>query len=89
MKRRTMELYLNVVEFGPGIYGVAAASEYYFAKPAGQLTPAEAALLATALPNPAIYQVAAPSEYMRERQRWVLVQMQRLKREGVRPLNFK
>jgi monofunctional biosynthetic peptidoglycan transglycosylase len=88
-KRRTLELYLNVVEFGPGIYGVAAASEHYFAKPAGQLTPAEAALLATALPNPAVYQVAAPSDYMRERQRWVLVQMQRLEREGVRPLNFK
>jgi monofunctional biosynthetic peptidoglycan transglycosylase len=82
-KRRILELYLNVVEFGPGIYGVAAASEHFFAKPPGQLTPPEAALLAAALPNPAVYRVAAPSDYMRERQQWVMQQMLRLDREGL------
>jgi monofunctional biosynthetic peptidoglycan transglycosylase len=82
-KRRILELYLNVVEFGPGIYGVAAASEIFFANQPDELTPAEAALLATALPNPAVYQINAPSEYMRERQRWVLEQMVRLEREGL------
>jgi monofunctional biosynthetic peptidoglycan transglycosylase len=80
-KRRILELYLNVVEFGPGIYGVAAASEQYFAKPPDRLTPPEAALLAAALPNPAVFKVNAPSDYMRERQRWVMQQMLRLQRE--------
>jgi monofunctional biosynthetic peptidoglycan transglycosylase len=82
-KRRILELYLNVVEFGPGIYGVAAASQQFFGKLPEQLTPAEAALLAAALPNPAIYRVDAPPDYMRERQRWVLEQMQRLQQEGL------
>jgi len=82
-KRRILELYLNVVEFGPGIYGVAAASEQFFNKPPAQLTPPEAALLAAALPNPAVYRVASPPDYMRERQRWVMEQMLRLSREGL------
>lgn len=51
-KRRILELYLNCVEFGPGIFGAEAASEYYFEKPAGQLTRGEAAQLAAALPSP-------------------------------------
>jgi monofunctional biosynthetic peptidoglycan transglycosylase len=82
-KRRILELYLNVVEFGPGIYGVAAASEHFFGKLPSQLTPPEAALLAASLPNPAIYRVDAPPDYMRERQRWVMEQMLRLEREGL------
>jgi monofunctional biosynthetic peptidoglycan transglycosylase len=82
-KRRILELYLNVVEFGPGIYGVAAASEQFFSKPPLQLTPPEAALLAAALPNPAVFKVDAPSDYMRERQLWVMQQMLRLDREGM------
>jgi monofunctional biosynthetic peptidoglycan transglycosylase len=82
-KRRILELYLNVVEFGPGIYGVAAASEHFFGKLPSQLTPPEAALLAASLPNPAIYRVDAPPDYMRERQRWVIEQMLRLEREGL------
>ncbi|GIW52610.1 MAG: monofunctional biosynthetic peptidoglycan transglycosylase [Gemmatimonadales bacterium] len=51
-KRRILELYLNVVEFGPGIYGVEAAARYYFGKPAAQLDEHEAALLAASLPRP-------------------------------------
>ncbi|MGI9334852.1 MAG: monofunctional biosynthetic peptidoglycan transglycosylase [Gammaproteobacteria bacterium] len=51
-KRRIIEVYLNVVEWGPGIYGAQAAAEHHFGKPAGALTPGEAAKLAVVLPNP-------------------------------------
>lgn len=51
-KRRTLELYLNVIEWGEGIYGLEAASHFYFDKPASQLTVSEAAALASILPNP-------------------------------------
>ena len=51
-KRRTMEVYLNIAEWGEGIFGAEAAAQRYFRKSAGQLSPKEAALLAAALPNP-------------------------------------
>lgn len=51
-KQRILEIYLNVVEFGPGLYGVEAAARQYFAKPAGALTEYEAAMLAASLPRP-------------------------------------
>lgn len=51
-KRRIMEIYLNIAEWGPGIFGAEAASQFHFSKPASRLTPREAALLAVALPNP-------------------------------------
>jgi monofunctional biosynthetic peptidoglycan transglycosylase len=54
-KRRLLELYLNVVEFGPGVYGVEAASRRYFAKPAADVTDDEAAELAASLPSPATW----------------------------------
>jgi monofunctional biosynthetic peptidoglycan transglycosylase len=54
-KRRIFELYLNVVEFGPGVYGVEAASRRYFGKPASELTDDEAAELAASLPSPATW----------------------------------
>lgn len=81
-KRRILEIYLNVAEFGPGIYGIAAASGHYFAKPPAQLQDAEAALLAAVLPNPRSLRVDEPSSYVRERQSWILGHMQRLRREG-------
>lgn len=81
-KKRILEIYLNVAEFGPGIYGIAAASRYYFAKPPAQLLDAEAALLAAVLPNPGRYRADEPSDYVRERQFWILGHMQRLRREG-------
>ena len=77
-KRRILEVYLNIVEFGDGIYGVEAASRTYFGKPARQLTASEAALLAAVLPNPHKYRVNAPSEYVRGRQAWILNQMRQL-----------
>jgi len=60
-KRRILELYLNVVEFGPGVWGVESASRRYFGKPAAELTDDEAALLAAALPSPAAWHPGSPS----------------------------
>jgi monofunctional biosynthetic peptidoglycan transglycosylase len=51
-KRRIMEIYLNIVEWGPGIYGAEAAAQYHFKRPAGKLTARQGALLAVTLPNP-------------------------------------
>jgi monofunctional glycosyltransferase len=77
-KRRILEVYLNVAQFGPGVYGVEAASARYFQKSASALTPQEAALLAAALPAPSRLDVRAPGPYLRRRQAWVLRQMDHL-----------
>lgn len=77
-KRRILEVYLNSVEFGDGIYGVEAASQTFFKKPAKRLRPSEAALLAAVLPNPHKYRVEAPSGYIRGHQAWILRQMSEL-----------
>ena len=77
-KKRILETYLNIVEFGDGIYGVEAASQRYFRKPARRLNAEEAALLAAVLPNPHRFKVRAPSGYVRDRQQWILRQMNRL-----------
>jgi monofunctional biosynthetic peptidoglycan transglycosylase len=82
-KQRILELYLNVVEFGPGVYGVGAASRIYFNKSPRELSSYEAALLAAVLPNPAALKVDAPSAYVRSRQQWIVVQMQRLQSQGL------
>ena len=66
-KRRVMEVYLNVVEFGPGIYGAEAASRAFFHKSAADLTRREAALLAAVLPSPLNWSAAKPGPYVRER----------------------
>lgn len=81
-KRRILEIYVNIAQFGPGIYGVGAASDHYFHKAPGRLYDREAALLAAVLPNPVRMDVASPSDYVRERQVWILGQMARLRREG-------
>lgn len=81
-KQRILTVYLNIAEFGPGIFGVEAASQRYFHKPASRLTAADAALLAAVLPNPIRYRAAAPSGYVRERQQWILRQMRQLGGEG-------
>ena len=80
-KQRILETYLNIAEFGPGIYGASAASKFFFGKTPAALSDTEAALLAAALPNPKTYRVDKPSANMMERQRWILSQMQRLQRE--------
>jgi monofunctional biosynthetic peptidoglycan transglycosylase len=77
-KQRVLEMYLNVAEFGPGVYGVEAASLKYFRKPASKLTYPEAALLAAVLPNPKRLRVEAPSTYVQQRAGWILGQMYHL-----------
>lgn len=77
-KRRLLEIYLNTVEFGPGIYGAEAAARHYFKKPAAELDRAEAALLAAVLPAPKMLNAKQPDEYLRQRQRWILGQMDNL-----------
>ena len=66
-KHRILEVYLNVVEFGPQVYGVDAASRRFFGKPPGRVTPREAALLAAVLPAPKRMSAASPSDYVRKR----------------------
>lgn len=74
-KRRILEVYLNVAEFGRGTWGVQAASRRYFRKDAAALTRAEAALLAAVLPAPKRFRADAPSNYVRRRQDWIQRQM--------------
>nr|WP_294507651.1 monofunctional biosynthetic peptidoglycan transglycosylase [uncultured Rhodopila sp.] len=66
-KRRILEVYLNIVEFGPGIYGAEAASRSFFHKPASELSPREAAQLASVLPKPLGWSAASPTPYLRQR----------------------
>ncbi len=77
-KKRILTVYLNVAEFGPGIFGVEAASQAYFHKPAKQLTEGQAALLAAVLPSPLRYKAQAPSRYIQMRQQWIMRQMRQL-----------
>jgi len=77
-KRRILEVYLNIVELGDGVFGVEAASQRYFRKPAARLAPGEAALLAAVLPNPRRFSVSHPSAYIEERRAWILQQMQQI-----------
>jgi monofunctional biosynthetic peptidoglycan transglycosylase len=81
-KKRILEMYLNIAEFGPGIYGIPEASRIYFGKAPLQLTDADAALLAAVLPNPKRFHVNQPSEHVRERQRWILQHMRKLRHYG-------
>ena len=66
-KRRILELYLNLVEWGNGIFGVEAASRHYYGKPSSQLTPQEAAKLAAVLPNPREYNPVGEQQYVMNR----------------------
>jgi monofunctional glycosyltransferase len=70
-KRRIMEMYLNVVEFGNGIYGVEAASQFYFHKHAKNLSVQEAASLAAILPNPRKWSPVKQGPYIRKRTAWI------------------
>jgi monofunctional biosynthetic peptidoglycan transglycosylase len=62
-----MEVYLNVAEWGPGIYGIETAAQAYFRKSARDLTPREAGLLAAVLPNPREWSPARPTAYLLDR----------------------
>lgn len=86
-KRRILEVYLNVAEFGDGIYGVDAAARKFFRKPPSRLTKEESALLAAVLPNPKRYRAAAPSAYVRGRAARIAKQMRNLGDAYLRPLS--
>ncbi len=77
-KTRILEVYLNVAEFGQGVFGVGAASERFFRQPAARLNRSQSALLAAVLPNPTTLRVNSPSRYVRMRQAWILQQMNAL-----------
>jgi monofunctional biosynthetic peptidoglycan transglycosylase len=77
-KQRILEVYLNIVQFSASTYGVGAASERYFQRPVGDLTPAQAALLAAVLPAPSVYRLERPSPRLLRRAARIADQVQRL-----------
>lgn len=72
-KDRILEVYLNVAEFGPGLYGVEAASQAFFDRPAAEMTPEQTARLAAVLPNPRKWRADRPGPYLQRRVDWILV----------------
>ncbi len=74
-KERILEVYLNSVEFGPGVYGCEAAAHYFFNKPAVGMSYVECAKLAVVLPNPLKYDAGHPGKYVNRRMNWALTQM--------------
>ena len=81
-KRRIMEVYLNSIEMGDGIYGAEAVAQLHFGRPASELTRANCALIAATLPNPLRFSSKDPSAYMLKRQTWILRQMKNV--EGLK-----
>lgn len=77
-KHRILEMYLNLVEFGPGIFGVEAASKHFFGINASQLSLSQAAQLAAVLPNPYLFKVNRPTQYQWQRIDWIETQMDQL-----------
>jgi monofunctional glycosyltransferase len=77
-KERILEVYLNIAQFGDGIYGVEAGAQRFYRKPAARLNREEAAVLAAVLPNPITFKVSAPSNYVIKRRDWILAQMRGL-----------
>ncbi|MDN5286713.1 MAG: monofunctional biosynthetic peptidoglycan transglycosylase [Mucilaginibacter sp.] len=77
-KKRIMEIYLNEIEMGDGIYGIEAASQAYFHKPASDLTKHEAAAIAVIFPSPLKWSATNPTRYLRHRQYLIMKNMRRL-----------
>ena len=82
-KRRVMEVYLNVAEWGDGLFGADAAARVRFGKPASELTRTEAAMLATVLPSPNKWRVDPPGPYVQQRSRRTLRQMNNVERDAL------
>jgi monofunctional biosynthetic peptidoglycan transglycosylase len=78
-KWRIMEVYLNIAEWGPGVFGAEAAARRYFRRSANSLTKSQAALMAAVLPNPRRWSPAHPTRYIQKRQTYILNQMDRFK----------
>lgn len=81
-KERILEVYLNVIEVGDGIYGVEAAAQKFYQKPAANLSRNQAAMIAAILPNPLLWSPARPTAYNYKRQAWILRNMNNLKPVG-------
>jgi monofunctional glycosyltransferase len=79
-KNRILEVYLNVIEWGDGIYGVYKASKIYLHTTPGKLSREEAALLASVIPNPKKWHADKPTAYILKRQRWILKYMGQMRR---------
>jgi len=77
-KRRTLEIYVNVIEWGHGIYGVEAAAQFHFKKSAAELSKREAALLAAVLPNPRRWSAGKPTSYISRRANSIARRMDQL-----------
>lgn len=77
-KERIMEVYLNSIEMGKGIYGVEAVARQHFGRPAKELTRANCALIAATLPNPLKFSSKNPSRYMLKRQTAIMRQMRHI-----------
>ena len=77
-KKRILEMYLNVSEMGKGVFGIEAASEYYFSKHAKTLTRQESSLIASCMPNPKMFTIKPLSKHVSARYPWVLIQMNHL-----------
>ena len=77
-KERIMEVYLNVIEMGPGVYGTEAAAQHYFNKSAAKLTRSEAASIAAILPNPIRWSASKPTPYIIKKRNWILRHMKQI-----------
>ena len=77
-KQRILEVYLNIAEWGEGVFGLEAASQHHFSRSAANLTPMQAALLASTLPSPLNYNPARPAQHLYKRAEWNLQQQRRL-----------
>ncbi len=82
-KRRIVEVYLNVAEWAPGVYGAEAAAQHWFGKSAADLTAREAARLAAILPSPRRYRAASPGPYVRRRASRIQAAMGTVRNEGL------
>jgi len=82
-KRRILEVYVNTVEWGDGVYGAEAAARRYFGVPAARLDAWQSALLAAALPNPRRWSPAAPTPYLRERASIIAARAERVRLDGL------
>lgn len=84
-KQRILELYVNIGQFGPSTFGAKAAAQRFFGIAPARLSWAQAALLAAVLPAPTEYDVTSPSAFIRDRQTWILRQMDNLGRAYLNP----
>jgi monofunctional biosynthetic peptidoglycan transglycosylase len=78
-KKRIMEVYLNIIEVGDGLYGIETAAQTYFGKPANELSVLEASQIASILPNPRKLNIHKPTEELKNKQRNIRTQMLKMK----------